>query len=231
MICSRVGALSNFKRYHTIAMKRSLAILLLLVVASLPCAAQTIGAGVRAGYNIALAKRGGDTVGDPNSGLLLGAGVILELFPSFALQAGIQYVQKNNRFELVLPGGETRTEDYEFDYLELPISMTLFFRSESPKVYGILGTTLGTLLSATGTTSEEGSTDSADYSASLDPMDMSLDVGAGVGFDLFWPLEFIVEAKYSFGLVDISSSTDPRTQFESWRARDLKLMAGLFFTL
>lgn len=212
-------------------MKRTFALLLLLALVTIPSAAQTIGAGVRAGYNIALAKRGGDTIGDPNSGLMLGAGVILELFPSFAFQAGLQYVQKNNRFELVLPGGETQTENYDFDYLELPLSMTLQFRSEFPRVYGILGTTIGTLLTATGVTTNEGNSDTTDYSQSLDPIDMSLDLGAGIAFEIFSPVEFIVEAKYSFGLMDIYRSSEQLPRFDSWQARDLKLMGGMFFTL
>jgi hypothetical protein len=196
----------------------------------MPAAAQTIGIGIRGGYNFAFANRGGDTIGDPNQGIVLGAAATLELFPAFALQGGIQYVKKNNRFELVLPGGETRTESYQFDYLELPLSMTLDFGSGSPRLYGLLGTTVGTLLVATGGDPEQNA-DTTDYSESLDPIDMSVDIGLGAALDLSEHMTFLVEAKYNYGLLDIYHHTETATNLNSWRARDLKAIAGLYFSL
>lgn len=212
-------------------MKRQAAFLFLLTLLStIPAAAQTIGIGIRGGYNLAFANRGGDTNGSPSSGIVLGASATLELFPSFALQGGIQYVKKNNTFEIVLPGGETRTENYQFDYLELPLSMTLNFGSSSPRFYGLLGTTLGTLLVATGGDPEQ-NRDTSDVSESLDPIDMSVDIGAGMALDLSSHITFIVEAKYNYGLLDIYQHTAQVTSLNSWRARDLKVIAGLYFSL
>jgi hypothetical protein len=210
---------------------RALGFFLLLTLVSIPATAQTFGLGIRAGYNLAFAHRGGDTNGSPTSGVILGASAILEPFPSFALQAGVQYVQKNNSFEIVLPGGSTTVEHYEFDYLELPVSMTLYLSSGSPRVYVLLGSTLGTVLTATGGRGSEEAADSADVSESIDPIDLSVDIGAGMALDFGENVKLIAEAKYNYGLLDLYSYSAQLSSVNSWRARDLKLVAGLYFTL
>lgn len=204
---------------------------------ALPLNAQVFLAGVRAGANIASASSNADV--SSRTGLVLGALAQIQLFGPLNFRAEAQYVQKGGKFvsESSSSGSTLGIPvDYDFNYLDIPLNLTLKLGSEDFFVYGTAGTTVGALLSATANYSVGDQRHSVDYASQLNSVDMSLDLGGGVGVGIAPHLAVIGDILYSFGLTDAAKTSDAQGtssvfNTDSWKARNMKITAGLYFTL
>jgi hypothetical protein len=207
-------------------------VLIIGYAATLSLPAQTLLAGVRAGVNIASATSDDGSVSS-KAGLLLGALAQINLWGPLNFRAEAQYVQKGGKFV-----GETSTSGpsipttLDLNYLDIPLNLTLKIGPDAFFVYGTAGTTLGALLSATAINSLDGQ--KRELASQFNPVDISLDLGGGVGFEVAPHLVVIGDVLYSLGLTDAAKNGTSQTSVfnsDSWKARNVKITTGLYFTL
>jgi hypothetical protein len=186
---------------------------------------QSLSAGINAGVDISTANTSEDLSLSSRKGLILGGAVELTLVQPLTFRAGIQYVEKG--FQVTTTSGGTTAGDYNFNYLDFPINLKLSLGNPSFDPFVFAGTTLGTVLSAT----QVANGTSQDVKDQLSSVAMSLDLGGGIGFEFSRHLSLVTQATYSFGLTDAAKEQSSFFNRSSWKARELKLTTGLFFTL
>ncbi len=200
--------------------------LALIGITAVTAQAQVFMAGVRVGANIASASTDADV--SAKTGLVLGALAQLQIWGPLNFRAEAQYAQKGGKFvaESSVTGPQLPSGNINLNYLDIPLNLTLKVGGSSFFVYGTAGTTVGTLLSAAADNTSQ------DVKSLFNPIDLSLDLGGGVGFEIAPHLSIVGDLLYSFGLTDAAkTNAEPVLNADSWKARNLKLTTGLYFTL
>lgn len=201
---------------------------LALVLASPAVNAQTLSAGVYGGVNIARAET--ELEGSAQTGLVVGAAFEVALFSPLSFRAEAQFVQKGSSLEFTTSQGIPATNaDYTLNYLEIPINLKFDIGSEEVPLYLFAGTTVGTLLSAVEKSNTEQSNN--DVADAFNRFDLSFDLGGGIGYRLAKHLTTIADVRYSFGLTDIAKEHNDLLAVDSWKARNIKIVLGLYFGL
>ena len=193
-------------------------ILVGLVLAPRLAEAQVITLGAHGGVNLTRSD-GADSVVKP----VAGASLDLALFPPFALRVEAEYGQKGARVQA--SAGASGPTDYTLGYLAIPINLRYDMLTGPVPVYLFAGTTLGALLFATQT---EGET-STSVRDQIRPIDVTLDVGGGIGYRVSPNFAVMLDVRYSFGLID-DVKPDAALAMDSWKTRDIKFVFGVTYT-
>jgi|GEM_PF-3992533 len=186
---------------------RLLPLLLLLGVCAVR--AQILTVGLNAGKSFAAERSLGDALGE-TEGWTIGATSDFTLFEPLTAHAEINYTPTTRQVTLRSSNGLETVNNYDIDYLQIPIAIKVELGSFLIHPYITGGTTLGALLSATNTSVP--SNDTTEFS----PLTASLDLGVGAWLPLGEKWRLNAEARYSFGLVDfvddVSAGSTPRPQ-------------------
>jgi hypothetical protein len=165
--------------------------------------AQEISYGVKAGFNIASLKVSFDEVdvtGDGRAGLLIGAFVARDFNPNFGIQFEGLFTQK---------GTEFAAEDNLFDddasiklnYIEFPVLARASFPAATATFRLLAGPTFGFKASQS---VEVGNVELEADEVPLKSFDLGLALGGAVEIR-----QFIIDARYTWGLTDINDGEDP----------------------
>ncbi len=187
----------------------SILALFTLISISVPTLAQQrFSIGPRVGANFA--KLLGDAA--PNSlrpGLAAGAFVMYSSLNHFGMSADILYSQRGGKFTGFTTNG-TVTQTYDLNerinYLEIPIALRYFLTTSGdfrPNLF--FGPSVGIKLNANADISGLGN---IDFGPAVRPVDL----GVLAGFQLNFPglgerQRFLVDARYTYGLTNISTSS------------------------
>jgi hypothetical protein len=176
---------------------------LMLLALPVLASAQEISYGIKGGFNIASLKVSFDDVdltGDGRAGLLIGAFVARDFNPNVGMQFEGLFTQK---------GTEFAAEDNLFDddasiklnYIEFPVLARVSFPAAAATVRLLAGPTFGFKASQ----SVEVGNDELDADeVPLKSFDLGLALGGAVEIR-----QFIIDARYTWGLTDINDGEDP----------------------
>jgi opacity protein-like surface antigen len=180
--------------------------------------AQVVTLGAHGGVNLSRTD-GADSVVRP----VAGASLDLLLSPPFALRLEAEYGEKGARVQAT--AGASGPTDYTLGYLALPINLRYDVLTGRVPVYLFAGTTLGALLFATAT--DDGM--STSVRDQIRPIDVTLDLGGGIGYRMSPNFAVMVDVRYSFGLIDDVKS-EAALAVDSWKTRDIKVVFGVTYT-
>ncbi len=178
-------------------------LVLFAVVASLTSYGQSDRAwsfGPEVGVNFS--KHGMDLKDDTDykSGLLAGAFLTYSIQNTYGFTLKVLYSQKGASFDV-----DDETGKSQLNYIEIPVLARIFFNREGtvrPNVF--LGPSFGFL---TGVKGKVGSGDYEtldNYKDSYNTFDLGIAAGLGLNIKVGEEMYFIVDARYTYGLTDIS---------------------------
>jgi opacity protein-like surface antigen len=180
--------------------------------------AQVITLGAHGGANLTRTD-GADSVVRP----VAGASLDLLLFPPFALRVEAEYGEKGARVQT--SAGSAAPTEYTLGYLALPINLRHDVLTGRVPMYLFAGTTLGALLFATAR-DDDTSTSVRDQ---VRPIDVTLDLGGGIGYQVTPNFAVMLDVRYSFGLID-NVKSEEALAVDSWKTRDIKVVFGVTYT-
>ncbi len=206
---------------------------LTLAGSALHADAQTISAGVYGGANIARAATDADATEESRTGLVVGAAFEVSLISPLTFRAEAQYVQKGGKLEYTsTTSTPTVTTDYTLNYLDIPINLKLDLGSDEMPLYLFAGTTVGTLLTAVANeTVENEPGHEHDIKSQFNSVDLSLDLGGGIGYQIIPHIDLIADLRYSMGLTDIAKEENQLLSADSWKTRNIKIVVGMYLGL
>jgi opacity protein-like surface antigen len=193
-----------------------LAILLQPVLAQ----AQVVTIGAHGGVNVASADSGASTV-KPVAGASLDVTLVGEL--AFRVEA--EYSETGVHLDAA-SGSATMATDYSMGYLALPLNLRYDISRRTVPMYLFAGTTLGALLFAT----QSQGTTSTDVKSQLRPIDVTVDLGGGIGYQISPNVTVLCDVRFSFGLLD-DVKQDAALALDSWQQRAVKVVFGVTYTL
>jgi hypothetical protein len=211
-------------------MKRSIAVIIGVCLAGLftpQLRAQSLLVGASAGIDFATANTDESVSLTSKKGLVAGAGADLIIGQGLGFHVGVQYDEKGTHVEqgATLPT-DLQPGDYNLNYLNFPIGLKYTIGKPSFNVFVTAGTTVGTLLSAALQQSSGGG--EIDIKNQYNPIDLSLDLGLGFGFEIAKDLQIVTQAVYSLGVTDAAKDL---TSTDSWKGRSLKITTGFQYDL
>ncbi|WP_460974210.1 porin family protein [Spirosoma knui] len=171
-------------------------------------AQQRFSAGPRVGLNLSTFR--GDVNGYKlTPGLAAGAFLMYSSLNHFGISADVLYSQRGGKFEGVDPGNVPVEFKQHVNYLEIPVALRYFLTLNGrfrPNLF--LGPSLAIPLSAKVTKQKINGFSQPDIDNSS--AFKNLDLGLLAGFQLNWPgfgerQRFLIDARYTFGLADITS--------------------------
>ena len=195
-----------------------LSVLALLVVPGL-AQAQVVTIGAHGGVNVASNDGGSSTVKP-----VAGASLDVTLFGQLALRVEAEYSESGVHLAAG-SGSATMATDYSLGYLAVPVNLRYDLSTGTVPLYLFAGTTLGALLFAT---QSEGTT-STDVKSQLRPVDVSLDLGGGIGYRISPNLAVLCDVRFSYGLLD-DVKQDAVLALDSWQQRAVKVVLGVTYT-
>lgn len=195
------------------------ALLLLALVGTVR--AQILMVGLNAGKSFAAERSLGDALSETD-GWTIGATADFNLFEPLTAHGEISYAPTTRQVTLRSSNGIETVNNYDINYLQLPIALKVELGSFFIHPYVTGGTTLGALLSATNTTNP--SNDTTEFNS----MAASLDLGAGAWLPLGEKWRLSVDARYSFGIVDfVNDATSGNTP----RPQTLTVLGGIAYVI
>jgi hypothetical protein len=194
--------------------------LLALVIAPGIAQAQVVTIGAHGGVNVA-STDGGSSSAKP----VAGASIDVTLFGELAFRVEAEYAESGIHVDSGGSGTGAAT-DYSLGYLALPLNLRYDISRGSVPMYLFAGTTLGALLFAT---QSQGQT-STDVKGQLRPIDVSFDLGAGIGYRISPNLAVLCDVRFSYGLLD-DVKQDAVLAIDSWQQRAVKVVLGVTYTL
>jgi hypothetical protein len=191
----------------------------LLVISSVACTAQgDISLGVIGGLNISDASTSPSFSTASINVPLFGAVIERKISNNFYLEADVYYIQKGAEWKIA----PVKTK---FEYFELALLFKLKFGTPIIKPVILGGLTLGAPLSAKLETTIGNQTQTIDYKQFTEPLDGSLDIGAGLEFPTGPMLSIFANARYSLGIIDVDKTT------LGWKNNGIHLVAGMLIGL
>lgn len=208
-------------------------VLILLFVTSTSFCQLPFKVGVRAGLNIANLSIDPALPSAIDKSSIVGAkyGVMAEFgfVPMFAIQVEPMIVRKGTKIS-----GLGIDATSKLSYLDIPILLKLKIPTPVLSPYVFAGPDLGFLLSATGTVNGVDS----DIKDQFNSIDFTLDIGAGLSFDVAPLVTLMIDARYSLGLPDIYSDTgkqileqDTGIKDQKAKTTGIQILAGIMFGL
>jgi hypothetical protein len=164
---------------------------------------RTWSIGPEVGVNFS--KWGGDAdESDYNTGLLAGGFITYSIRETYGFTAKILFSQKGAAGDGFYEGEEGDTK-LHLNYIEIPVLARVFFNREGtvrPNVF--LGPSFGFLTGAK-VKLEDGDYESIDnYDDAFNTFDLGLAAGLGLNIRVAEEMYLIVDARYTYGLSDIS---------------------------
>jgi Outer membrane protein beta-barrel domain len=160
----------------------------------------------------------------PRKGLIFGAVINTNLWGPFSLQLEPQYVRKGYRLDDT-SSGEPLTVIANLDYVELPVVLHGAIEFDKVRAFAFAGPNIGFRMAAKVSSVLPNSVETNHVEYSTKDFDLSLDVGAGVAFQLSPTTSIFTDARVSRGLINIDRMGD------SYHSRDLKVSVGLLFSM
>lgn len=199
---------------------------LLLLVGSQVAHAQA-HLGIRAGLNFANEFFDPEFFTNTRQGIIVGGVIQFVVSEPFSLALQPQYVQKG----AVVDGALGSRTTVKLDYIEIPAVLTASYEVNPLMVYAFAGPNVGILVSAVSETEENGTVTVKDAEEKTEDLDIAVDFGAGVGYELSEKLTLTGDIRYSYGISNITvaqtSAGHPLASTNS--SRDLKIVAGILF--
>jgi hypothetical protein len=199
---------------------------LLLLVGSQVAHAQA-HLGIRAGLNFANEFFDPEFFTNTRQGIIVGGVIQFVVSEPFSLALQPQYVQKG----AVVDGALGSRTTVKLDYVEIPAVLTASYEVRPLMVYAFAGPNVGILVSAVSETEENGTVTVKDAEEKTEDLDIAVDFGAGVGYELSEKLTLTGDIRYSYGISNITvaqtSAGHPLASTNS--SRDLKIVAGILF--
>lgn len=196
-----------------------LTLLALLVVPGL-AQAQVVTIGAHGGVNVASTESGASTVKP-----VAGASLDVTLFGELAFRVEAEYAESGVHIDAG-SGSATMATDYSLGYLALPLNLRYDISRSTVPIYLFAGTTLGALLFAT----QSQGTTSTDVKGQLRAIDVSLDLGGGIGYRISPNVAVLCDVRFSYGLLD-NVKQDAVLAVDSWQQRAVKVVFGVTYTL
>ena len=194
--------------------------------------AQGFELGIHAGVNVAGTPTFSTIASEARNGIILGGSASFEISPPFRLQVEAQYVQRGIEFTNSSVTGAP-TDIYQLNYLEVPVNIRMGFGSRF-RVYGLAGTNIGTLLSATRQINHtDGASEEFDEKEEISSTNIGLELGGGMSYGITSKMAVVADARYTFGLNEVQQNQQPESLLNrsAWKARDFKITTGLLFRL
>lgn len=180
--------------------------------------------GIRSGINIANQAFTPPFFTGVRHGLVVGGHIESPLNTTFGVIFQPQYVQKGT----VIEGAAGALVTAEFNYLEFPLLLNASYRVQPLMVFALAGINPGVLVSAASVKRYADSTIIIEAGSQTNTIDIGVDIGAGVGYQLTTQITIIGDIRYCFGLTDI---TVERGNTSTNFSRDLRIIAGVLFQL
>ena len=196
-----------------------------LLLAVSGASALSLGIGALGGINLGDAAVDGHDETTMRTGLALGGRVELGVTSPYSLLIEPQYVQKGARFDVSAgPFGNIKARG-DLDYLEIPVLLKAKFGATKAHAYAIVGPSMGINLAAEGSFGSFSDT----FKDEAETLTFAGDVGLGAGFQIAPFVYLTGDARYSLGFTD---ALDKQVgDVDSWKARDIRFLAGVLFHL
>lgn len=193
-------------------------------VAQSQVAQSQVMVGVRGGINIANQEFTPPFFTGVRHGLVVGGHIQAPLDSTFSVVFQPQYAQKG----VVIEGAAGALVTAKFNYLEFPLMLNASYRVRPLMVFAVAGINPGVLLSAASVKQYADSTVTIEAGAQTSTIDIAVDVGVGVGYQITNGATITGDIRYCFGLTDI---TVERGSSSTNSSRDLRIVAGALFRL
>lgn len=215
----------------TATIRRCLSILLvgLLLVAEHRTARAQAELGLRAGVNFANEFFDPEFFTNTRRGIVIGGALQFVISDPFSIALQPQYAQKG----AVVDGASGSRTTVKLDYIEMPILLTASYQVRPLMVYAFAGPNVGVLVSAVSETEENGKVTIKDAEEKTDDLDITVDFGAGVGYQLSEKLTLVGDIRYCYGISNITVAQTPggRPLAYTNSSRDMKIMTGILFRI
>jgi hypothetical protein len=197
----------------------TLAIAALLCIQTLSFAQQTrrrqvLSIAPRVGVNIS--DFNGDVINNNiQVGLSAGAMLTYSVVNTFGVSVEALYSQRGAKFENAAYGNERMNFNRRINYIEVPVLARYFLNKNGdfrPNLF--IGPDFGFKLGAKDVNRELTSgaaRPDADISSAINPVDVGITAGIGLNFAVIERTRFLFDARYTYGLTDVSS--DPVASF------------------
>jgi len=176
-------------------------VIVLTIITNLQLQAQTKVWSVGPEVGISLSKYGKDAgSNDYKSGAIGGMFLTYSILNTFAITTKLLYYQKGASFE-------SSNTKQTLNYIEVPIVGRFFLNKEGairPNLF--VGPSLGFLTGATNKTGSNDRVDIDSYKDIYNTFDFGVTGGLGVNFLISRETYFIVDARYTHGLSDLSKA-------------------------
>lgn len=204
-------------------------IILLILFATLFTNSLTaqVSIGIQGGLNSAilnLSNKAPEATLSYNSGFVFGTIINYEINKIFSLQSEFRYIQKGERAQLDLGSIKTDTKIY-YDYLELPIYFVTEFTESQFRPFALAGINMGYLLKVKAESLYNGKAETFEITDDFKNIDIAIDLGAGLKYELTSSTSLLLNARYSYGIYDISKNEG------SVNTRGIQLLFGLLYKL
>lgn len=142
------------------------------------------------------------------------------------VRIGVVYVSRETTLRFPDPINALPPIDttYKLRFLECPIELKATFGTAAVRPYVFAGPSIGLRLSAKSENSSGGRSDEVDAADQFKRANVSIDGGGGISFALGPRAVLLAEARYSYGLTNLAQANG-----DSWKTRDLRVLAGLGF--
>jgi hypothetical protein len=154
------------------------------------------------------------------SGYILGIRSDAGLVPMFSLQTELLVSERSFQ----LPSGSTRSWAESLTYLQIPILLKFSPLPGAVQPYAYLGPDIGFRLSAS---LDSNSSSGINASSLFNSVDLDLDAGLGIQFEILPVLWIFAEGRYTYGLVNVYNNVQAGSSLGDLRSRDFKWLAGI----
>lgn len=186
-----------------------------------------ISIGIQGGLNSAilnLSNKAPEATLSYNNGFVFGTIINYKINKIFSLQSEPRYIQKGERAKLDL--GNIKTDSkIHYNYLELPIYCVTEFTESQLIPFALAGINLGYLLNVKAESIFMGKEGTYDVTDDYKMLDIAVDFGVGLKYKVTVSTSLLLNARYSYGIYDISKSEG------SVNTRGIQLLLGLLYKL
>ena len=204
------------------------AMLLLLLLTPRSSAQAQISIGPKVGINSANALIHVDEERNPpttsRQGFIVGGVLEFGLSGALSIQIEPQYARKGYRLDDTF-ALQSFTVIANLDYLEMPMLVKATWKTGGFRAFAFAGPNIGFRVSAQLSSVMPNSVETRHVEYSTKDIDVALDLGGGIGFDMGKNTTFYTDARLSHGLTNISTRRD------SYHSRDFKVAVGLQFAM
>ena len=157
-------------------------------------------------------------------GFVVGTIINYEYDDMLNMRSEPRYIQKGERATLNLPGYKTDSKIY-FNYIELPIYIVAEFTNTQLKPFLLGGINFGYLISAKSESIINNEEYTFDIKSDYENIDIAIDLGMGIKYELDKTTSFLLSARYSYGIFDITGRDGTVS------TRGIQILFGILYKL